>query len=88
MSLRLDSLSSFFFASILAAITGIATDRLVYHPLRKKSAPPLVFLIDSFGIFIFLQNLLQLLYGAQILTLRTSPVTEGIHILSVIISSK
>ena len=37
----------------------------------------MVFLIASFGVFIFIQNLLQLLYGAQILTLRTGPVKEG-----------
>jgi branched-chain amino acid transport system permease protein len=36
-----------------------------------------VFLIASFGVFIFLQNLIQLIYGAQILTLRTGPVKEG-----------
>ncbi len=36
-----------------------------------------MYLIASFGVFIFIQNLLQLLYGAQILTLRTGPVTEG-----------
>ena len=36
-----------------------------------------MYLIASFGVFIFIQNFLQLLYGAQILTLRTGPVTEG-----------
>ncbi len=66
-----------FFASALTAILGIAIDRIIYLPLRKNNAPSLVFLIASFGIFIFIQNLLQLLYGAQILTLRTGPVKEG-----------
>ncbi len=46
----------------------------------------MVFLIASFGIFIFIQNLLQLLYGAQILTLRTGPVVEGYQILSAVIT--
>lgn len=45
-----------------------------------------MFLIASFGVFIFIQNLLQLLYGAQILTLRTGPVTEGYQILSAVIT--
>ena len=53
---------------------------MVYLPLRKNNAPGLVFLIASFGVFIFIQNLLQLLYGAQILTLRTGPVKEGYHL--------
>jgi branched-chain amino acid transport system permease protein len=55
-------------------------------PLRKGNSPGLVFLIASFGIFIFIQNLLQLLYGAQILTLRTGPVVEGYQILSAVIT--
>jgi len=45
-----------------------------------------VFLIASFGVFIFLQNLIQLIYGAQILTLRTGPVKEGHQILGAVIT--
>lgn len=37
-------------------------------------------------MFIFIQNLLQLIYGAQILTLRTGPVIEGYQIASVVIT--
>jgi branched-chain amino acid transport system permease protein len=77
ISLGINPILSFFFASLLAAIFGIAIDRIVYQPLRKSNSPGLVFLIASFGVFIFIQNLLQLLYGAQILTLRTGPVKEG-----------
>lgn len=70
----------------LSAILGIAIDRIVYLPLRKSNSPGLVLLIASFGIFIFIQNLLQLLYGAQILTLRTGPVVEGYPIASAVIT--
>lgn len=86
ISLGFTPIISFFLAFMLAAFIGIAIDRLVYYPLRNKSAPPLVFLIASFGVFIFIQNLLQLLYGAQILTLRTGPVTEGYQIFSAVIT--
>lgn len=84
--LGLSPLLSFFLASILASALGMTIDRLVYFPLRKNNAPPLVFLIASFGIFIFIQNLLQLIYGAQILTLRTGPIREGYHILSAVVT--
>jgi branched-chain amino acid transport system permease protein len=77
---------SLFFASILSAIVGITIDRLVYLPLRNSNAPGLVFLIASFGVFIFIQNFLQLLYGAQILTLRTGPVVEGHQIMGAVIT--
>lgn len=37
-------------------------------------------------MFIFIQNLIQLLYGAQILTLRTVPVVEGHQIMGAVIT--
>ncbi|MGA2678647.1 MAG: branched-chain amino acid ABC transporter permease [Sedimentisphaerales bacterium] len=69
-----------------AGILGVLIDRLVYLPLRKKKSPNLVFLLASFGIFIFIQNLIQLIFGAQILTLRTGQVKEGHHILGAVIT--
>lgn len=59
---------------------------MVYFPLRKQRAPNLVFLIASFGVFVFLQNLLQLIYGAQILTLRTGPVKPGHQVFGAVIT--
>jgi branched-chain amino acid transport system permease protein len=72
--------------AIGAALLGILVDRLVYWPLRKHKAPNIVFLIASFGVFIFIQNLLQLIYGAQILSVRTGPVKEGHHVLGAVIT--
>ena len=69
-----------------AGIIGVVIDRIVYRPLRKKKAPNLVFLLASFGVFIFIQNLIQLIFGAQILTLRTGPVKEGHHIFGAVIT--
>ena len=83
---RYQSHPVFFFASVIAAILGIAIERLVYLPLRKNNAPGLVFLIASFGVFIFIQNFLQLAYGAQILSLRTGPVVEGYQIFTAVIT--
>src|SRR4030042_1175956 len=70
-----------------AGVVGVLIDRIVYRPLRKKKAPNLVFLIASFGVFIFIQNLLQLIFGAQILTIRTGPVKEGHHVLGAVITN-
>jgi len=76
-------LLSMAFASLL----GIAIDRTVYLPLRRKNASNLIFLLASFGIFIFIQNLIQLIYGAQILTIRTGPIREGYKLFSAVITS-
>jgi branched-chain amino acid transport system permease protein len=70
-----------------AGILGILIDRLVYKPLRKKKAPNLVFLFASFGVFIFIQNLIQLIFGAQILSIRTGQAKEGHHILGAVITN-
>ena len=86
ISLGVNPIISFFLAVIVSAILGVLIDRFVYKPLRKHKAPNLVFLMASFGVFIFIQNLLQLIYSAQILTIRTGPVKEGRHFLGAIIT--
>jgi branched-chain amino acid transport system permease protein len=86
ISLNINPLISFFLSIALASLLGIGIDRFVYHPLRKNNAPNLVYLIASFGVFIFLQNLIQLIFGAQILTLRTGPIKEGHHFLGAVIT--
>ncbi len=84
--LKINFIVSFFLSCFLTALLGIAIDRIVYLPLRKRKSPNLVFLIASFGVFIFLQNLIQLIYGAQILTLRTGEVKEGHQFLGAVIT--
>jgi len=59
---------------------------LVYRPLRRRKASNLVYLIASFGVFIFLQNLIQLLYGAQILSIRTGRVKVGHQFMGAVIT--
>lgn len=86
ISLDINPATSFFLAAVLAGVVGVGIDRFIYKPLRKRKAPNLVFLIASFGVFIFIQNLLQLIYGAQILTIRTGPVKEGHHFLGAVIT--
>ncbi|MGB2804966.1 MAG: branched-chain amino acid ABC transporter permease [Candidatus Zixiibacteriota bacterium] len=84
--LHINPIISFFLSISLCALLGIIIDRGVYYPLRLKKASNLIFLLGSFGVFVFLQNFIQLIYGAQILTLRTGPVREGYHILSAVIT--
>jgi len=69
-----------------AGILGVLIDRIVYYPLRKRFASDLIFLLASFGVFVFIQNFIQLIYGAQIFTIRTWPVKEGYHILGAVIT--
>ena len=84
--LGLNFVLSFFLAVVLSALIGICIDRLIYFPLRVSKSPNLVFLIASFGVFIFIQNLIQLIFSAQVLSLRNSPVEEGWSIFSAVIT--
>lgn len=69
-----------------AGILGVLIDRLVYYPLRQRNASNLIFLLASFGVFIFIQNLIQLIYGAQILTIRTGPIKEGYYFFGAVVT--
>jgi len=74
---------AFLVGIIGASVLGVLIDRFVYYPLRRKKASNLIFLLASFGVFIFLQHLIQLIYGAQILTIRRGLIKEG-HQLSLL----
>ncbi len=78
--LKINPVISFFLSVILAALLGVGINKSVYHPLRLRKASNLILMLASFGVFIFLQNLIALIYGNQILTLRTGPIVEGYHI--------
>lgn len=81
VSIGLHPLLSFPLAIVLVIILGAIIDTLIYTPLRKHQAANLVLLLVSLGIYILIQNLIQFLYGAQILSLRTGLVKEGYNIL-------
>jgi len=74
------------FACLLAGALGVLIDLAVYRPLRAQKSPNLVFLLASFGVFVFLNNALQLAFGADIKSLRTGPVIEGYHVLGAVIT--
>lgn len=77
---------AFLISMAFTCALGMAVDKSTYLPLRKKKSPPLVLLIASFGIFIFIQNLIALIFGNQILTIRTGPIKEGYAIFGAVIT--
>lgn len=85
--LRLNPVLAVFLTLIFACFLGIGMEISVYRSLRQNGSPDLVFLLASFGIFLFLQNLLQLTFGTQVLTLRSGTVREGHQILGAIITN-
>jgi branched-chain amino acid transport system permease protein len=84
--LHLHFVLCFLLAALFSAILGISIDKLVYYPLRLRRASNMILLLASFGVFIFLQNLISLIYGNQILVLRTGPIKEGYKIFTAVIT--
>lgn len=70
----------------ISATLGVGIDQGIYRPLRQRKASNLILLLASLGIFIFVQNLIPLIFSNQILTLRMGEIREGWEILSIVIT--
>lgn len=73
-------------AMVAGGVIGVLMDICVYRSLRKRKAPNLILLLASFGIFLLIQNSLQLIFGSDIKVLRDGPVTEGYRVLGATIT--
>jgi neutral amino acid transport system permease protein len=78
-SVGLNLLLAAFAAMVLAAVFGVALDRIVWRPMRKKKAGLVTLLITSMGVAFALRYTIQLLWGSRIRTYGV-PIQEGISI--------
>lgn len=74
-------LFSILLAIIACTILGYLVELLFYRYLRHKSSSPLIFLLASLGIYIFLQNVVSMFFGDETRSIRTGIVQEGLDIL-------
>jgi len=63
ITMGLPFLAALIFSMVLAAILGVTIERVAYKPLRK--APRISALITAIGMSLFLQNLAQVIFGAN-----------------------
>jgi branched-chain amino acid transport system permease protein len=59
-------------AMALTALLGVAIDRLVYRPVRRRGSPTMNVIITTIGVSIALRNAAQLIWGSE--PLRYPPV--------------
>ncbi len=71
--------SALFLAVLSSALLGVAIELIVYKPMRRWGATPLVLLLSSLGVYIVLQNIISMAFGDDTKTLRSGMVTEGIE---------
>ncbi|NLG04041.1 MAG: branched-chain amino acid ABC transporter permease [Clostridia bacterium] len=60
--LHIPAIPAVLLTIFLCAVLGVAIEKVAYKPLRK--AQPLAVLITAIGVSFFLQNLIQILFGA------------------------
>lgn len=68
-------------AIIASTFLGICIELIVYRPMRRWKATPLVLLLSSLGIYIVLQNVISMAFGDDTKTLRSGAVREGLPFL-------
>lgn len=71
---------------ILAGLFGLAINRFLYLPLQNRKASNVILLIASIAILIFFQNLIQLIFGADVKTIHYLGVSKGFNFLGAIIT--
>ncbi|MBS3166437.1 branched-chain amino acid ABC transporter permease [Candidatus Woesearchaeota archaeon] len=85
VTLKLNFGVSFVLALVVAAVTGILINYLVYKPLRDKKASTFIILLASFGVFLFVTGVILLLFGAEVRTFGL-PITKGYEFFGAIIT--
>lgn len=71
---------------LLTAVVGGLVFAIVYHPLIKRKSSAAILLIAGLGLSILLDNLLLLIFGADVKTLNFISVNKGIEIFGAIIT--
>ena len=64
-------------AMVASGCTAVLLERVAYRPLRRRGAPPLVFLITAIGASLFLQNTARGFFGAQTRGYPTPQILGG-----------
>lgn len=66
---------------LLSALFGLASYRLLYVPLQNRKASNVILLIASLGLLILFQNLIQIIFGAEVKTVKYLAVRQGLNFL-------
>ncbi|HYT01330.1 MAG TPA: branched-chain amino acid ABC transporter permease [Candidatus Acidoferrum sp.] len=62
----------------MSVILGCGIEQVIYRPLRKWDANPIVYILASLGLYTVLQNVISLVFGDDAISIRNGPVREGL----------
>lgn len=68
---------SVFFAVILSALIGISLELLIFKKLRQRGMHSYMLLIASLGVYIIINNIIIIIWGAQTNIIRSSNIEVG-----------
>jgi len=75
-----------FVSICLAGMLGLSTYYYLYLPLQKRKASNIVLLIASIGVLIFIENLIQLIFGASVKSIGYIKIARGMDLLGAVIT--
>lgn len=78
--------SSVILTLICAGAFGWFINKIIYEPLRKRKASPIILLIASVALLILLESSLLLLFGADVKTIGFIKIAKGLEIFTAIIT--
>ncbi|MFA5763422.1 MAG: branched-chain amino acid ABC transporter permease [archaeon] len=84
--LGLDFALTIILTLLFSALFGAGMHYLVYLPLRKRKASPLILLTASVALLILFESLILLIFGADVKTIGLIKVEKGMEIFGAIIT--
>ncbi len=83
--LGLSQVISIILSLLISAVIGVLIDALIYQKIENKLNSPLAVLISSFGVYLFIVNLIALLMGNEVKIIEKG-ITPTFQIQSLIIT--
>jgi len=77
MQLNFQVAISISLAILCATSVGMLSETVVYKPLRKRNASPMILMITSLGLYTVLQNVISMLWGDATKSVRTGGARVG-----------
>lgn len=68
---------SVLLAIVCATAVGMLSEIVLYKPLRKRDASPMILMIASLGLYVVLQNIISMLWGDDTKSVRMSEIKVG-----------
>lgn len=75
------------FGVVAAGLLGVLLFEFIYTPLVKRRAAKTIILIASVGVLIFVENLILMLFGADVKSFNVIPIEKGNVIFGAIITT-